>query len=106
MVTAPFDTNILIDDLNGVAEAADELESHTVRAIGIITRMEVLVGARPETEVVTKLFLSSFDLLPLDDDVAERAVEVRRTWRVKFPGAIVDATADVHGFSAGDAGYR
>ncbi len=97
MVNALFDTNILIDYLNGVVEAAKALESHEVRTISIITRMEVLVGMRPETEVVTKAFLSSFDQLPLDDRIAERAVDIRRTKRIKLPDAIIAATADIHG---------
>ena len=96
-MNALFDTNILIDYLNGVVEAAKELESHEVRTISIITRMEVLVGMRPKTEVVTKAFLSSFDHLPLDDRIAERAVDIRRTKRIKLPDAIIAATADIHG---------
>lgn len=96
MVNPLFDTNILVDYLNGVVEAAEELDRHSARSISIITKMEVLVGVRPNTGTATKAFLSSFDILPITDQIAERAVDIRRAFRIKLPDAIIAATADVH----------
>ncbi|MEF0942844.1 PIN domain-containing protein [Rhizobium sp. BR 362] len=48
MVKALFDTNVLIDYLNAVPQARDELTRYGEKAISIITWMEVLVGAKPE----------------------------------------------------------
>jgi predicted nucleic acid-binding protein len=50
MVAALFDTNILIDYLRGIDAARDELAYYTEKCISIITWMEVMAGAVPETE--------------------------------------------------------
>ncbi|TXT37987.1 MAG: PilT protein domain-containing protein [Comamonadaceae bacterium] len=96
MVSALFDTNILIDYLNGIAQAKAELQRYSDRAISVITWMEVMVGTCPDTLVGTKALLSGFVLLPIDDRVAERAVFIRQTKRVKLPDAMVWATAQVN----------
>ena len=50
MVKALFDTNILIDYLNAVPQARAELSLHPDKAISIITWMEVMVGAEPDSK--------------------------------------------------------
>ena len=45
MVKALFDTNILIDFLRGVHAAREELGRYQLKAISLVTWMEVLVGA-------------------------------------------------------------
>lgn len=96
MVKALFDTNILIDYLHGVAQAKEELERFDQRAISVITWMEVMVGATPQTKAGTEAFLASFELMALDEQVAERAVALRQSKRIKLPDAIVWATAQVN----------
>ncbi|GLQ58135.1 type II toxin-antitoxin system VapC family toxin [Devosia nitrariae] len=96
MVRALFDTNILVDFLSAVPQAREELDRYNRKAISIITWMEVLVGARADVEAATHEFLSGFDIVPLDDSVAGRAVELRRDYRLKLPDAVIWASADVH----------
>ncbi|MER8824178.1 hypothetical protein NKH70_31290 [Mesorhizobium sp. M0991] len=48
MVGALFDTNILIDYLNAVPRACEEIERFESRAVSIITWMEVMVGEDPD----------------------------------------------------------
>lgn len=96
MVKVLFDTNILIDYLNGIPEAKAELDRYTDKAISIITWMEVLVGATPETEVATRGFLVGFQSLAIDAQVASRSVDIRKTHKIKLPDAIVWATAQRH----------
>lgn len=93
---ALFDTNILIDFLNAVPQARDELDRYRQKAISIITWMEVLVGADSAVEAATRSFLDSFEIIPLDTAVAERAVALRRQLRIKLPDAVVCASADIH----------
>jgi predicted nucleic acid-binding protein len=93
MVKALFDTNILIDYLNAVPEAASELRRYEQRAISIVTWMEVLVGARPEVMADTRTFLGGLNVIALDGAVAERAVKLRRLNRIRLPDAIFWATA-------------
>jgi predicted nucleic acid-binding protein len=93
MVKALFDTNILIDYLNGIADAGKEIGRYRHKAISLITWMEVMVGATTQDEAVIKTFLSQFELLPIDSTVSAEAVAIRRTRRIKLPDAIILATA-------------
>ncbi|WP_429500657.1 type II toxin-antitoxin system VapC family toxin (plasmid) [Robbsia andropogonis] len=95
MVKALFDTNILIDYLGGISAAKKELARYDQRAISTITWMEVLVGASAEEEKLIRAWLGTFDVLPVDNAVANRAVEIRKTRRIRLPDAIIWATAQV-----------
>jgi predicted nucleic acid-binding protein len=96
MVKALFDTNILIDYLSGISAAKKELARYETRTISTITWMEVLVGATAEEEAAIRAWLNSFDVIGIDNAIANRAVEIRRTQRIRLPDAIVWATAQVH----------
>lgn len=97
MVGALFDTNILIDHLNAVPQAREEIERFDKRAISIVTWMEVMVGADANLIEPTKLFLAGFDVIALDDGIADRAVALRRDHRIKLPDAVIWATAQTAG---------
>ncbi|MFA7270173.1 MAG: type II toxin-antitoxin system VapC family toxin [Sterolibacterium sp.] len=116
MVNALFDTNILIDYLNAVPQSRDELDRFANKAISVITWMEVMVGTTPKTAAGTRDFLSGFIILPITEEIAERAVEIRQAQRIRLPDAIVWATAQVNhrllvtrntkDFSANEPGVR
>jgi predicted nucleic acid-binding protein len=90
-----FDTNILIDYLNGLEAAKQELERYPERLVSAVTWMEVLVGAHnDEEEDVIEMFLRDFTLVPLSREVARRAVALRRAHRMRLLDAIVWASAD------------
>jgi predicted nucleic acid-binding protein len=116
-VRALFDTNILVDYLNGLEEARDEIGRHESRAVSAVTWMEVLVGAESDEEEGTiRDFLAGFQVLEVDRDTAEEAVRLRRSKRIRLPDAIIWATARVAGallvtrntkdFPAEDPGIR
>jgi predicted nucleic acid-binding protein len=92
-----FDTNILIDYLNGNPDANAELHRYQDRYISRIVWMEVLCGVfgRPQ-EQITRQFLHSFTVTELDSTIAEEAIQIRRQFRLKLPDAIVLATARFH----------
>jgi predicted nucleic acid-binding protein len=93
-VKAVFDTNILIDYLNGVGPARAAIERSAERHVSIITWMEVLAGARDESEEdVIEMFLRDFRLVDLTRRVAREAVAIRRARRIRVPDAIVWASA-------------
>lgn len=94
---AVFDTNILIDLLNNKIEAADAIEKEaTLRAISIITWMEVMVGARKyNQEAKTAAILGAFDVIDVSRDVAERSVLLRAEFGMKLPDAIILASAQI-----------
>jgi predicted nucleic acid-binding protein len=68
-VKAVFDTNILIDHLQGVPEAREELDRFDDRAISIVTWAEVLVGAPSRLEAETRAYLGRFEVVALSLDV-------------------------------------
>lgn len=99
MVKALFDTNILIDYLRGIEAASLALQRYPDKAISLVTWMEVLAGVAddPHEQSVVKTFLSGFELLPIDLDVAAETVQIRRARRMKLPDAIIKATAHLTG---------
>ena len=95
---AVFDTNILIDYLNGISKAVAELALYDDKLISIITYIETLTGAKNrEQERLIQSFLSTFAIRPLSPEIADRAVLLRREQRLKTPDAIVYATARTEG---------
>ncbi len=114
---ALIDTNVLIDYLSGVEAARGELSRHADPAISAITWMEVMVGAADDRETARlRWFLSGFERVPIDDDVSERAVTIRRERRIRLPDAIIWASArriggvlvtrNTRDFPADDPGVR
>jgi predicted nucleic acid-binding protein len=94
-VIAVFDTNIIIDSLNGVAEADAEYARYERVLISRITWMEVLIGAEGDDAELRDFLESHFEIIPLDLAVAETATQLRRTHRIRLPDAIIWATAQV-----------
>ena len=91
---ALFDTNILIDYLNGIAAARDEIARYSAPMISPITWMEVMVGAKSGSdEGPIRAFLSRFDQKAIDAEVAGLAVNIRRDYRIRLPDAIIWASA-------------
>ena len=97
MVKALFDTNVLIDYLNGIEAADQELSRYAGKAISIISWMEVMAGAVPDEEAAVRAWLLSFEVLALNEAIAERAVAIRKARRIRLPDAAIWATAQAHG---------
>jgi predicted nucleic acid-binding protein len=96
-VKAVFDTNFLIDYLNGIDAAREELARYRVRQISIITFIEVLVGAKAGEEKAIRGFLATFQIIELSAEIAKEAIAIRKELRLKIPDAIVYATARSQG---------
>ncbi len=95
---AVMDTNILIDYLSGSPKAKRELDSFEEIYISLVTWMEILVGAAEGTEESEiREFLRRFRVHPVDEGVAERAVDIRRNHKLRLPDAIIWATAQQFG---------
>lgn len=93
MVKALFDTNILIDHLQGFADASAELTRYEDVAISIITRIELLAGSPPETMAAVRALLNDFTTVALDFEIADAAAEIRRNHRIRLPDAVIWASA-------------
>jgi predicted nucleic acid-binding protein len=92
-MNAVFDTNVVIDALNGVNEADAEYSRYERIFISRITWMEVLVGAEGDDSELRDFLESRFEIVSLDLAVAETAVQLRREHRIRLPDAIIWATA-------------
>jgi hypothetical protein len=91
---ALFDTNILIDYLNGVEASRTEIDRYKSRLVSIVTWMEVLGGAGDDEEAdVVEMFLRDFRVVDVTRTIAREAVDFRRGRRVRLPDAIIWATA-------------
>lgn len=94
---AVFDTNIVIDALNGVLETNDEYSRYDRVLISRITWMEVLIGAQGDDAELRDFLETQFEIVPLDMTVAENAVSLRREHHIRLPDAIIWGTAKAHG---------
>jgi len=95
---AVVDTNILIDYLNGSDKAQRELDVFDAVHISLISWMEVLVGAKEgaeESEI--REFLRRFQVHPVDEGIAERAVEIRRADTLEHAPEPSGGAVDSHG---------
>ncbi len=93
---AVFDTNILIDYLNGINAAAKEIFLYHSKVISIITYIEVMTGAENRgQEKIIRGFLDLFQIVDLSERVASEVIALRKSHRLKIPDAIVYATARV-----------
>ncbi len=71
---AVFDTNIVIDALNGVAETDLEYNRYERVLISRVTWMEVLIGAEGDDAELRDFLETHFEIIPLDLAVAETAI--------------------------------
>ena len=55
--------------------------------------MEVMVGVNDDEHQAIRSFLSRFELVSIDAEVAEIAVIIRRKSRIRLPDAIIWASA-------------
>ena len=97
-VKAVIDSDVLIDYLQGLPAAREELRRYRRPLCSIISFMELLAGAHTEPgRRAAEALLASLGRVELTEDVARRAVELRQSLRLKLPDAIVLASAETEG---------
>ncbi|NJF26064.1 type II toxin-antitoxin system VapC family toxin [Thermococcus sp. Bubb.Bath] len=100
-----IDTNILIYYLADAipTEEIPKIEKILKESfnISIITKIEFLgwKGHTPEGFEKSKEFISFAHVIPLTDDIAELAIELRRRKSIKLPDAVIAATALKYGYT-------
>ena len=94
-MNAVFDTNIVIDALNGVPDADAEYARYKRVFISRVTWMEVLVGAQDNDAQLRYFMDTHFEIVSIDLTVAEKAVQLRRSNHLRLPDAIIWATAQI-----------
>jgi predicted nucleic acid-binding protein len=90
---AVFDTNILIDYLNGISAARREIALYETPMISVISWIEVMAGTTKANQAETRRFLERFERIELTSDIAELAVRLRKDHRCKLPDVLILASA-------------
>ena len=90
---ALLDTNILVDYLNGLDAAREEIGHYEAPLISTITWMEVMAGVNDDEQQAVRSFLSRFIQVNIDAEVAEIAASIRRKLKMRLPDAIIWASA-------------
>lgn len=90
-----IDTDILIDAGRGVSLSIDylrNLESDTRLAISAVTQMELIVGCRNKDELRDLgRFVDRFQVLQIDENTSEGAIELLNAYRLTHGLLIADA---------------
>jgi predicted nucleic acid-binding protein len=96
---ALFDSNIVIDYLNGIPQAASELAQYRQAYISPITWVEAQLKAPPGLEEATRQAIdANFKRVELSEAVLLESLNLRRTHRLKLPDALIWASARVNGW--------
>ena len=96
---ALFDSNIVIDFLNGIPQAAAELAQYKQAYVSPITWVEAQVKAPPGLEVATRAAIdANFKRIELDEATLLESLNLRRSHRLKLPDALIWASARIHGW--------
>jgi predicted nucleic acid-binding protein len=94
-----FDTCAVILLLKGKLELSSfSIDIDKARQyISVVTRMELLAKSdmKPEEEQAIRRFIADVTVSPLDEVVERKAIEIRRTTKIKLPDCIIAATAIV-----------
>lgn len=91
-----IDTNVVIDYLdNRLPLQSSTLLERSLFRISVITRIELLSwpGATPNQTTILQSFVHSCFEYNLDDSIIEKAIDIRKSTRIKLPDAIIAATA-------------
>lgn len=94
-----LDTNAVIYYINGDEAASAVIEpiltAHTPILIATVTELELfsLPTLTIEESLRIDTLLPTFSIMPLDSQIARKAGELRRTYRLKTADSIIAATA-------------
>lgn len=97
-----FDSNILIYHLNGVLnEKGTEILEEGLTGEGtysIISKIELLGFQQSQfAETKARELLNYLIEIPLNSEIAEQTIEIRKAHKIKLPDAIIAATALISG---------
>ena len=98
MIKRLLDSVILIDHLNGIEKATRfmlKIQPEQT-AISVITRAEILAGINEDDKDAVVSLLDQYELLIIDQPVADMAADLRRIHRWKLPDAFQAALALHH----------
>ena len=92
---ALFDSNIIVDYLNGVSQAQEEIARFETKAISIITYIEIGVGVKDSLEMkkIEDFIINTFEIIPVNQAIANLAILSRKRYKLKIADALIFGTA-------------
>jgi predicted nucleic acid-binding protein len=94
---ALFDTNIIIDALNGHGPARQEIKAYPDAAISVVSYVEVMAGTFARNEADARALLLHFKVVDVDLDIADYAITLRQERGLSLTDALIVATAQATG---------
>ena len=97
-----LDTNAIIEFLGGTLPTAanrwlEGIIDDDSHHVSIINKIELLGFNAPASEmIILQDFIDCTTVIPLDDLVAAKTIELRKTHRIKLPDAVIASTALVY----------
>ncbi len=94
-----FDSNLIIEHLNGAEQATAFILEHASSAyISAVTKIEVLGFAFPtkKAESAAEELIDAMEMIGLSNKIIEQTIRLRKIMRIKTPDAIIAATALQH----------
>ncbi len=91
-----LDTNILLYLLNGDDTISVLLKDRTI-VISFISEMELLSfkNLSAKEEKIIQELISTCTVVSIEEDIKIKAIEIKRTYNLKLPDAIVAATSQI-----------
>lgn len=65
--------------------------------LSVINKIELLGFSKVDKDLTD--FVNCSNIYPLDNDVIDKTIEIRRLYRTKLPDAVIAATTIVNGFT-------
>jgi predicted nucleic acid-binding protein len=98
------DSNVLIDYVANRFSLAQlvQLDAFLDEAliISVITKIETLgFNSNQPEEDKMKIFIGAATIIGLTDEVVEQTIQLRKTFKIKMPDAIIASTALVYGYT-------
>lgn len=98
MIAAQFDSDILIDALNGHVPARAEIRRAGAKSLSRISWIEIMAGADEASVRAVESFLSCFTIDEITEAVSRRAAQLRIDRKgLTLTSAIVLASAQMSG---------
>lgn len=95
-----LDTNTVLDymgnKLPGNAKTTISQIIDNEINLSVINKIELLGFLKVEQDLID--FVDCSNVCPLDDDIVEKTINVRRLFKIKLPDAVIAATALHYGF--------
>src|SRR5690554_3905340 len=100
-----IDNNAVIEFLGGTLPSAgsdwmQNICDQNLQFLSVINKIEILGFNVPPSElVVFNEFIQAAQVIPLSETVVQQTIEIRKTYKIKLPDAIIAATAMVYGLT-------